>query len=115
METNEKIQICKVIAQAIMADVQITDEERAFLDKLMDRYELDEEQRKDVLNRNFDDNPADMARDITSLESQDAMLRELLTAIAVDGDVAPAEKSLVRKVGEAMGMSAEEVDLVLED
>lgn len=115
MDIKDKIQICKVIAQAIMADIQITDAEREFLDKLMSKYELDEDQRKDVLNRNFDDNVTDMAKEIEALDSQNELLTELLEAIAVDGEVARSEKKLVLKVGLAMGMSEDEVNLMLED
>jgi uncharacterized tellurite resistance protein B-like protein len=115
MDTKDRIQICKVIAKAIMADVQITDEEHAFLTKLMDSYELNGDQRKEVVNINFDDDPADMVEGISSMESRDALLEELLSVISVDGAIAPAEMSLVRKVGEAMGMSDEEIELVLED
>ncbi len=114
MELNDRIQICKVIAQAVMADIHITDAEREFLDKLMDRYELDDAQRKDVLNRNFDDSVTEMASQIDSLDSQNELLTELLDAIAVDGEVAPSEKKLVRKVGLAMGMGEEEIDLMIE-
>lgn len=115
MDITDKIQICKVIAQAIMADIQITDAEREFIDKLMDRYELDEAQRKDVLNRNLDDNVTDMAKGIEALDSQNELLTELINAIEVDGEVAKSEKKLVLKVGLAMGMSEDEVNLLLED
>ncbi len=114
MDKNDQIQICKVIAQAIMADAQITDEEHEFLTKLMDRYELDEAQRKDVMNRNMDDDPAAMASEIGGLESKDELLGELLSAIAADGKVAPQEKTLLQTVGRAIGMTPEELDLVLE-
>ena len=115
MDINDKIQICKVIAQAIMADIQITDAEREFLDKLMDRYELNEEQRTDVMNRNFGDNVAEMAQGIESMESQNELLTELIKAIEVDGVIAEAEKKLVHRVGAAMEMSEDEVNLLLED
>ena len=115
MEKQDQIQICKVIAQAIMADAQITDEEHEFLTKLMDRYELDDAQRKDVMNRNMDDDPAAMAKEIGAVESKDALLGELLSAIAADGKVAPQERSLLDTVGKAIGMTPEEIAMVLED
>jgi len=115
MDRNDQIQICKVIAQAIMADAQITDEEHEFLTKLMDRYELDEAERKDVMNRNMDDDPAAMAREIGGLESKDELLGELLEAISADGKVAPQEKALLETVGKAIGMTSAELEMVLED
>jgi len=115
MDKKDKIQVCKVIAQAIMADAQITDTERAFLEKLMDGYDLSPAERKDVMKRNVDDDPARMAEEISGIESRDDLLGELLEVVAVDGEVAPAEAELVRKVGLALGMSDEEISLVMEE
>jgi uncharacterized tellurite resistance protein B-like protein len=39
---------------------------------------------------------------------------ELLEAVAADGEVSRSEEALVRKVGKAIGMSDEEIALVLE-
>ncbi|MBW2261262.1 MAG: TerB family tellurite resistance protein [Deltaproteobacteria bacterium] len=116
MEKNDQIQICKVIAQAIMADAKITDEEHEFLTKLMDRYELDDAERKDVMNRNVDDDPVAMVKEeIGGLESKDELLGELLSAITADGKIAPQEKTLLETVGKSIGMSPEELAMVLED
>ena len=114
MELSDKIQICKVVAQAILADAQITDSERAFIDKLMDKYELDEEQRKDVLNRNIGDDPAAMAEEIDSFDSKNEMIVELAMAVAVDGEVSSSEKALISQVAEALGIDRAEVDLLVQ-
>lgn len=115
METKDKIQICKVVAAAIMSDAKLTDKEMEFLGKLMDRYELDKDQRREVMGRNADDDPEAMVQEITGMESKDELMGELLEAIAVDGEVSKSEKRLVTKVGRGLGMSDEEISLVLEE
>ncbi len=42
MDIVDKVEICKVVAQAILVDARITDAEREFLNKLMARYGLSE-------------------------------------------------------------------------
>jgi uncharacterized tellurite resistance protein B-like protein len=113
METNEKVQICKVVAQAILADGQLTDAERELLNKLMDRYELTKEQRKDVMARNLGDDPAALAEGIASFETKNELLVELAMAVAADGRLSPAERQLVSSVAAAVGVAEAEVDMLV--
>lgn len=114
MEKADKLQICKVVAQAILADVQITDAERDLLDKLMDRFELDPGERRDVLNRNLDDDAAEMAKGIQDADSKNQLLVELALAVAVDGSISAPERALLDKVAEALGVTAEDLDLMIQ-
>ena len=49
MEQKDKVQICKVVAQAILADGQLTDSERDFLETLMTTYGLSDDEKSDVM------------------------------------------------------------------
>jgi uncharacterized tellurite resistance protein B-like protein len=113
MEKKDKIQICKVVAQAVLADGLITDSEREFLDKLLDKYQLDDAERKDVLNRNFGDDPGEMARAVEAFNSKNEMLVELALAVAVDGEIARAEMSLLIKVATVLDITEAELDLLV--
>jgi uncharacterized tellurite resistance protein B-like protein len=113
MEQKDKIQICKVVAQAILADAQITDSERELLEKLMDRYELDDDQRKEVLNRNLDDDAAAMASEISAEEPKNELLVELAMAVAVDGEIAKSERELLDRVAEALSIAKPDLELLL--
>ncbi|MBI5490191.1 MAG: TerB family tellurite resistance protein [Deltaproteobacteria bacterium] len=115
MDTKDKIVICKVVAQAILSDAAITDEEHAFLDKLMDSYGLDKTQRKEVLHRNLGDDTTEMAREVGDAEARKTLLAELAKAVAVDGVFAAAEEELLGRVGEALGVSADEIDKLIGD
>ncbi|MCA9523849.1 MAG: TerB family tellurite resistance protein [Myxococcales bacterium] len=109
MATPEQIQICKLAALAIMVDVQLTDTEIEFLDRLMDRYQLTEAERADVRGRNFDDDPAELAREIQSKTGRDELVQELTGAVRADGGFDDAEKLLVQRVLGALGLTENEL------
>jgi uncharacterized tellurite resistance protein B-like protein len=115
MELKDKIGTCKVVAQAILSDAEVTDTERAVLQKLMDRYGLDKDQRREVLRRNVDDDPAAMVQGISDPEAKKEMLTELTRAIAADGKLSEAEERLLGRVGEAVGLSEAEMEKLVAD
>ena len=113
MDIKDKLQICKVVAQAILSDLQVTDAEHEFLTSLMDRYELDEDQRKEVMARNVGDDPKDLADGITEFESKNELLVELAMAIAADGELSSTEKELIADVAKALDVPEAEVDMLV--
>lgn len=110
MERSDRIRICKVVAQVILSDAEVTDEERALLERLMDRYGLEKAERKDVLARNLGDDPAAMVEGLSDPEAKAALLREVAAAVAVDGQFAAAEEGLLGRLGAALGVSAAELE-----
>jgi uncharacterized tellurite resistance protein B-like protein len=113
MEIDDKLQICKVVAQAILSDGQITDSEHAFIQKLMEKYALSPEQKKEVLARNIDDDVGSMAAEVSVFDSQNELLTELALAVVVDGKIAPAEKDLLKRVAAAMNLAEADLDLLI--
>ena len=107
MDIQDKLGICKLVAHAILVDGQLTDSERDLLDKLMDRYGLDEAQRKEVRNRNIDEDPLALAGEV-SAAGQDELLKEVANAICVDGEAVGAEKNLISCVARALGLGEDE-------
>lgn len=114
MDTAEKVQICKLVALAIMVDVQMTEEEITFLDKLMTQYELTDEQRRDVQNRNFDDDPEQLASEVVSAGGRDVLLTELARAVMADGALVAEEIRLLARVGAALGVTGDDVQAALD-
>ncbi len=115
MDIRDKVAICKVVAQAILSDAQITDDERKFLDKLLDRYQLDAAQRKDVLNRNIGDDPAALVGKLGDEKARKTMLRTLAQAVATDGVFAAEEEKLVARVGAVLGIAPAEIEKLIAD
>ena len=113
METKDKVKICSVVAQAILADGQLTDSEHQYLTDLMTKYELDEEQRKEVMARNLGDDPAALAEGIEDFAAKNELITELAMAVAADGQLAKTEQQLLEAVGEKVGISQTEIDMLV--
>ena len=109
MDIQDKMGICKVVAHAILVDGQLTDEERALLDRLMDRYGLDEAQKSEARNRNINDDPLKLAAEVSAARHEE-LLKEIANAICVDGEAVGAEKNLLSSVARSIGASEEEAD-----
>jgi uncharacterized tellurite resistance protein B-like protein len=115
MDVQDRIRVCKVVAQAILADAQVTDRERKFLENLMDRYELDKAQRKEVRARNLGDDAGDLAKGITDPAVKKELLVELVRAVATDGEVADTERNVVNRVASVLGYAEKDLDPILEE
>jgi uncharacterized tellurite resistance protein B-like protein len=107
---KDQVQICKVVAQAILADAQLADSERALLNDLMDRYGLDAAERKDVMARNLGDDPAALAAGVEAADAKNALIVELAMAVSVDGGLAKTERQLIDEVATALGVDKAELD-----
>lgn len=113
MDKNEKLQVCRLVAQAILIDGQVTDEEHGFLDRLMTTYGLTDVEKKDVRKRNIDDDAEAMAREIKGFNAKSELLTELASAAASDGRLSKSERELLTKIGSAIGVSADEMEGIL--
>ena len=115
MEISEKIKICEVVAQAILADGQITDEEKEFIDALMDKYELGDAQRKAVMQRNIDDDPAKLVEGITAFSSKNELIVELVLAVASDNVLTKTETQLLNTVAGAIGVDEADMEMLVKN
>ena len=113
MDAAGKIEICKVVASAILADAQITDEEHDFLSKLMDRYGLGKEERQAILSRNIGEDLEASVRKLKADGSQNELLVELALAVAVDGEISSSEKKLLSRVAALLDVTDEDLELML--
>ncbi len=109
VEMEDKLAICRIVAQAILADGALTDEEHDLLTRLMDGFGLTDEQRKDVTGRNYGDDPLPLVRDVSEDAKQD-VINELARVIAVDGEVAKTERRVIGAVGASLGITSEQID-----
>jgi len=115
MNINDKIQICKVVAQAILADGQITDSEHTFINELMDKYKLTNDQKKDVMARNVGDDVAELAKDLTAYESKNELMVDVAMAVAADGDFSSSEKEMLDQIAAALGIEKADMDMLVKN
>jgi uncharacterized tellurite resistance protein B-like protein len=106
MSQRDKAQdrlFCEIVAQLIIADAAVTDEERAFLERLMDRFGFDADDRRAVFGAVDIGQPIDdrLARLPEELRAE--LLAELEGAAVVDGDVGPGEAEIIEEVRRALG------------
>jgi uncharacterized tellurite resistance protein B-like protein len=113
MDKADKIEICKIVASAILADAQITDTEYELLNKLMDRYGLSDEDKKTVLARNIGDGLEASVAKLKEDGIENELLVELALAVAVDGEISSSERKLLDRVAEALDVSNDDLELML--
>ncbi len=111
---KNKIEICKIVAQAVLSDARITDSERDFLTKLMDRYELTDTARKEILARNIGEDVTELLESVADDEARNELLVELALAVAVDGEISSSERALLGRVAEVLKVSDEDLKLMLD-
>jgi uncharacterized tellurite resistance protein B-like protein len=93
---------CEVIAQLVIADGAVTDAERAFLERVMDRFGLDDAARQAVINAVDIDDPIGPRLALLGPDARRALLAELEVAAAVDGEINRSELEIIQEVRRAL-------------
>jgi hypothetical protein len=94
---------CEIVAQLLIADAAVTDDERAFLERLMDRFDFDADDRRAVLGAVDIGQPIDDRLARLDEEHRAELLAELEAAAAVDGVVGRGEAEILDEVRRALG------------
>jgi len=103
-DQNQQRLFCEVVAQLIIADAQVTDAERDFLQRLFDRFGFDDEQRQAVYNSVNIADPIDRRFQMLPKETHHQLLAELEAAAALDGEIGAGERQIIEDVRRRMGM-----------
>lgn len=102
LDINQKKLYCQIMAQLMIIDGAVTDDERARLSEVMDRFGLSEAERQDVYNHvNVDDNIEEKVRRLDS-DVIEELTRELEVVAGVDGDVSPGEVDIISRIRRAL-------------
>ena len=102
MEHAHKKLYCQVVATLIIADAAITDAERSFLERLMDRFGFSKEERAAVINSvNIGD---DVQEKVMALPTgvRAELLQELEAVAAVDEHIDAREARIIETVRAAL-------------
>jgi uncharacterized tellurite resistance protein B-like protein len=106
MSQRDKAQdrlFCEIVAQLIIADAAVTDDERAFIERLMDRFAFDVDDRRAVFGAVDIGQPVDDRLARLDEEHRAALLAELEAAAVVDGEVGRGEAEIIDEVRRALG------------
>jgi uncharacterized tellurite resistance protein B-like protein len=94
---------CQIVAQLLIADAAVTDEERAFLERVMDRFQFDATQKQAVFNGvNIGEPVGDKLARLDE-QARYELLDELEAAAEVDGTIDPGEQQIIDDVRKAIG------------
>jgi len=107
MSQRDKAQdrlFCEIVAQLLIADAAVTDDERAFLERLMDRFDFDGDDRKAVFGAVDIGQPIDDRLARLDDAHRDELLTELEAAAAVDGEVGRGEAEILAEVRSALAV-----------
>jgi uncharacterized tellurite resistance protein B-like protein len=94
---------CEIVAQLIIADAAVTDSEREFLSRLMDRFGFDEHDRSAVINAVDIGEPIDHRLAQLDAAAREQLLADLEEAAVVDGEVGAGEWQIIEEVRRALG------------
>jgi len=105
MSPRDKAQdrlFCEIVAQLIIADAAVTDEERAFIERLMVRFGLDLDDRQVVFGSIDIGQPIEERLHKLDRAHRKELLEELEAAAAVDGEVGRGELEIIDEVRRAL-------------
>lgn len=94
---------CQIVAQLLIADAAVTDAEREFLERLMDRFEFGPAQKQAVFNGVDIGQPVDEKVARLDAASRATLLGELEAAAAVDGEIDERELEVIDEVRALLG------------
>ena len=105
MDIEERAKVCDLIEAVIAADGVIADEERDFLQRVVDRFGLSEADRADRVVM------SDLGRATSTLRTlgsdvQTRVMALLVEAAVVDGRVVPEERALLLAAAATLGIEA---------
>jgi len=93
LDRRQRLQLMQFVCSFAWADLQVRDEERAFVARMIERLDLDADEREQV-HRWLDAPPLADAIDPTAIPRahQQAFVDAIEGVIASDGEVAPEER-----------------------
>lgn len=86
MEAKDRVLYVQILAQMLIADGVLADEERNHLDAVMDSLEMPDDERKEALGNVSIDSPVEERVRALSDDAKKSLLSEVEKALRLDGD-----------------------------
>lgn len=103
MEPTDRILYVQILAQMLIADGVLADEERAHLDRVMDGLGMPESERKTALAGVSIDSPVEERVRALGAEAKTSLLAEVEKALHVDGELTRSEAYFLERVKTLLG------------
>ncbi len=100
---NANVAKCLVVSKVLVADGMMTEEERGFLDNMMQSLGLSETERRTVYDLEGIDE-ADAIVKALPIEERREIVSKLVDAASADGKLSPLEMDVAKRVTRALGV-----------
>lgn len=94
---------CLLVSKVLVADGIVTENERIFLDRMMQRLGLDDDQRRRVLDLEGWDQAEPVVATLSADEKRE-LVSTLVDASSTDGRLSPLEMATVKRITAALGV-----------
>src|SRR5262252_5609885 len=94
---------CLLVSKVLVADGRMTDEERAFLDEVMQHFALTDAERQRVIDLEGWDEAERVAKGLPQ-DQKRALVEKLVDAASADGKLGPLESKTVQEISRALGL-----------
>jgi uncharacterized tellurite resistance protein B-like protein len=109
LDRDRAVLVCRLIAGLVVTDDDLAPQEDAFIDRLLARFHIPQEERALIFPIIDAIEAAAKMRELP-VDVREMAVDLLLQAAAVDGKIAPEERSYLIAVADAVGMPHDELD-----
>jgi len=103
MDAKDRVLYVQILAQMLIADGILADDERAHLDRIASSLGMPEEEKQDALRSVSLDSPVEQRVAGLSDGAKSNLLEEVEKALLVDGDMSNSEKYFLERVRKLVG------------
>jgi uncharacterized tellurite resistance protein B-like protein len=98
-----KVAKCLLVSKVLVADGMMDESEHAFLDALMTKLGLDDDERRSVIQLDGWDAAEPLVAALSIAERLE-LVELLVDAASADGHLAPTELAMIKQVEQALGV-----------
>jgi hypothetical protein len=111
MSPEEKVACARIIVSLILADAEINDKERVFLDEAFAAFSLTPEQQKQAYKGlHVGEVPKDAIAALVSNEAKKTALEWANAALVIDEEVAGSEKQMLAEITKLLNLNEDETE-----
>jgi len=103
MDENDRVLYVQILAQMLIADGVLADDERAHLDRVAGSLGMPEDEKQNALKGVSLDSPVEERVAALSDDAKSNLLVEVEKALHVDGDMSNSEKYFLERVRKLVG------------